>query len=78
MSGFFSSLIDRFGIAGFASDVGVSYGAAKQMRRRDSIAPEYWAAVIAAAQYRGWHDVSAESLVHAATTNALADAEHAA
>lgn len=72
----FSTLIDRFGIADFAREVGVSYGAAKQMRRRNSIAPEYWPQVIAASRQRGWTDVSADALMCAAAnerTPELAD-----
>ena len=37
----------------FAGDIGVEYGTAKAMRRRSSIPPTYWSAVISAAKNRG-------------------------
>ncbi|MBO0141474.1 hypothetical protein JZX87_09895 [Agrobacterium sp. Ap1] len=45
-----SGLIDLWDTIGdFASDVGVEYEAARQMRLRDSISPRHWDRVIAAA-----------------------------
>ncbi len=47
-------LIDRWGkISEFARDVGCGYEAARQMRRRESIAPEHWEQVVAASERRG-------------------------
>lgn len=47
MSNAIRSLIDRWPTLGaFAEDAGVTYGAAKQMRRRGSIPPEHWAAIV--------------------------------
>lgn len=54
-----SSLIDHWPTIGeFASEVGCGYEAARQMRRRDSIAPEHWQKVISAAKRRGISGVS--------------------
>lgn len=40
-------VIDRWPtLSDFARDAGVSYGAAKQMRRRSSIPVQYWPALI--------------------------------
>lgn len=59
----FRELIDGFGgIGEFASAIGVTYGAAKQMRRRNSVGPEYWPSVIAASRTRGI-EVDAELLM---------------
>ncbi|KQT52185.1 MULTISPECIES: hypothetical protein [unclassified Aureimonas] len=42
-----SAIIDTFPtIAVFATEVGCGYEAARQMRRRESIAPEHWSRVI--------------------------------
>lgn len=56
-------------LAVFAADAGVSYEAAKQMRRRGSIPVGYWPAIIAAADTRGIDGVSSETLMasHAAS-----------
>lgn len=75
MSESFRDLIDRFGIGEFAAAIGVTYGAAKQMRRRDSVGPEYWPSIIDASRARGWDDVSADtllSLVHASAAREVA------
>jgi hypothetical protein len=71
----FRSLIDRFGIAGFAKAIGVSYGAAKQMRRRNSVSPEYWPRIIQAC--RGEVDgVTAELLTRFAAGGRPEDQAH--
>lgn len=58
-----ASLIDEWKtIAEFATDVGCGYEAARQMRRRDSIAPEHWTRVIAASKAKGIVGVSYEWL----------------
>lgn len=63
-----STLIDRWpSIAEFAGDVGCSYEAARQMRRRNSIPSAYWLRAVEAATARGIDGVSLEALaVHAA------------
>ena len=49
-----TDLIDSWGkIADFARDVGCGYEAARQMRRRESIAPEHWEQVVIASKRRG-------------------------
>jgi hypothetical protein len=50
----------------FANDIGVAYGTAKAMRRRDSIPSEHWVAVVARASEREITDVTLEALAHAA------------
>jgi len=58
-----SDLIDRWPtIAEFASDVGCGYEAARQMRRRQRIAPEHWPAVVAACAARSIAGVTFEWL----------------
>jgi hypothetical protein len=48
------TIIDSWpSLSDFAKDAGVSYGAAKQMRRRNSIPVQYWAALVIAAKARG-------------------------
>lgn len=42
----FSDLIDAWGIAQFAADIGVSYSTANAMKQRNSIAAKYWPVVI--------------------------------
>lgn len=58
-----SDLIDRWDTIGdFATEVGCGYEAARQMRRRESIAPEHWQSVISAAAKKGIGGVSYEWL----------------
>lgn len=49
-------------IGKYADDVGCGYEAARQQRRRESIAPEHWANVIAAAGRKGIPGVTMEWL----------------
>jgi hypothetical protein len=70
----FTALIDRFGIGPFAEVIGVSYGAAKQMRRRSSVAAVYWPPLLEAAKQRGWDDVTAETLTKLAGERRVAKA----
>lgn len=49
-------------IAEFAVDVGCGYEAARQMRRRESIAPEHWSKVVEVATAKGIDGVSYEWL----------------
>lgn len=54
-----TDLIDSWGkISEFARDVGCGYEAARQMRRRDSIAPEHWDKVVNACSKRGLNGVT--------------------
>lgn len=58
-----SDLIARWKtITEFASEVGCGYEAARQMRRRESIAPEHWPRVIEASAARGIEGVTYEWL----------------
>ena len=49
-------------LSDFAADIRVAYGTAKAMRRRGSIPPQYWAALINKAVERGIKPVSFETL----------------
>ncbi|GGD31061.1 hypothetical protein GCM10011335_37640 [Aureimonas glaciei] len=49
-------------IAQFSVDVGCGYEAARQMRRRGSIAPEHWYRVVSACKKRDIQGVSFEWL----------------
>jgi hypothetical protein len=58
------SIIDAWPrLADFADDLGIAYGAAKAMRRRDRIGLEHVAAVVAAAERRGIAGISADLIV---------------
>jgi hypothetical protein len=58
-----SELIAKWPTIGdFAHDVGCGYEAARQMRRRESIAPEHWHSVLEASRKRGLHGVSLDWL----------------
>lgn len=53
-----SELIDRWETLGdFADAIGCGYEAARQMKRRDRIAPHYWARLISVAETRGIPDI---------------------
>lgn len=52
-------------LSDFAEDLNVRYGTAKAMRRRGSIPPEYWLAVVESAALRNINEVSLESLARA-------------
>jgi hypothetical protein len=63
----FSELIDRFGgPAAFGRAIGMTPNAAKQAKRRDSLAAERFGATIRAAEANGFHDITAERLVELA------------
>lgn len=71
-----SALIDTWPtIAEFSAEVGCGYEAARQMRRRESIAPEHWANVISASEARQIDGVTYEWL---AKQRAAASGEKAA
>ncbi|MCB1460931.1 MAG: hypothetical protein KDJ90_00530 [Nitratireductor sp.] len=58
-------------IGAFAVDIGCGYEAARQMRRRGSIAPEWWAAIVDKAAAKGIEGVTLEWLgAQRAKTNA--------
>ncbi|WP_159373862.1 MULTISPECIES: hypothetical protein [Rhodoplanes] len=61
----FRDLINAYGLADFADDVGVQPNTAKQMRQRNSVAPEYWDAWVRGARRRGL-DITLEKLAQAA------------
>ena len=62
----FRELIDSYGLPGFAADIGVAENTAKQMRKRNSVAPEYWDAWVKAARRRGRQDITYERLAQIA------------
>lgn len=74
-----SGLINRWqSIGAFAADVGCGYEAARQMRRRERIAPQHWPHVVAASRRLGVAGVSYEWLAgHAASTQVAAPREAA-
>ncbi len=49
-------------LVNFAVEHGVKYDTAKAWRRRDSIPPQYWPAIVAAARRRNLHNVTLELL----------------
>lgn len=51
----------------FASDIGVKGVTARQWKRRGSIPPEHWKAVVAAAEKRAIEGVTLEALAEMAT-----------
>lgn len=60
----FSELIDKFGGApAFADKIGIPASHARTMKARDSIPPEHWPAVIAAAQVSGDEPITMEQLL---------------
>lgn len=65
----FAELIEKFGgPAKFGRAVGMTPGAAKQAKRRDSVAVEYFPAVAKAAQDREIQGVTVKKLVELAAT----------
>jgi hypothetical protein len=59
-----SDLVARWDTIGdFADAISCGYEAARQMRRRESIAPEHWPKVIEAAKARGIPGVTIDWLV---------------
>lgn len=62
----FRSLIAAYGLGEFAADIGVHENTAKQMRKRDSVAPEYWDAWVSRARERGRVEISLERLARIA------------
>lgn len=64
----FRALIADYGLADFAADIGVNENTAKQMRKRDSVAPEYWDAWVRGAERRGKDSVTYRSLARIAAS----------
>jgi hypothetical protein len=64
----FRSLINAYGLGDFASDIGVHENTAKQMRKRDSVAPEYWDAWVRGSIVRERGDVTYERLAKIAAS----------
>ncbi|MFK0691761.1 hypothetical protein ACFX5Q_26665 [Mesorhizobium sp. IMUNJ 23033] len=65
-----SALIDHWpAITDFAAEVGCGYEAARQMRRRQRIAPQHGAQVVAASRRRGIASVSYEWLAAVAAAD---------
>ncbi|WP_117395638.1 hypothetical protein [Maritalea myrionectae] len=62
-----ASLIDNWpSLSEFAADIGIKYGTAKAMRRRGAIPANRWAAVVSAAEERGYEQVTFEKLAEIA------------
>lgn len=58
-----SDLIGRWPTIGeFAASIGCGYEAARQMRKRESIAPEHWDNVVSASKRKGLKGVTLEWL----------------
>ena len=49
----FEALIERWGIANFAADLGVNYSTANAMKQRKSVPARYWPALIEKGASRG-------------------------
>jgi hypothetical protein len=62
-------------LADFAADVGVAYGAAKAMRRRDRIGIEYVSAAVAGAAKRGIGGITSNLIVELAARRPAAGGE---
>ena len=50
----FEDLIEQWGIAQFADDLGINYSTANAMKQRNSVAVKYWPQIIQAAPRRGF------------------------
>lgn len=50
----FDALIEAWGIALFAADLGVNYSTANAMKQRNSVAVKYWDAIRTSAPKRGF------------------------
>jgi len=67
-----SEVIEKFGgPADFGRAVGMSAGAAKQAKRRDSLAAEWFAATARAAHERGFRDITEARLAQLAELRRL-------
>jgi spermidine/putrescine-binding protein len=49
----FESLIDKWGIAQFAGDLGINYSTANAMKQRNSVASKYWDVMLKKSRARG-------------------------
>lgn len=69
----FRPIIDRFGnVPTFAREIGMTVGAAKQARKRDSISSEWFSAVVRAAARHGFSDITEARLAIIAEQRRLA------
>jgi hypothetical protein len=67
----FADLIELWpSIGAFAADVGVPYETANSWKKRNSIPAKNWPGVIAAAQKRGFEEITAERLIELARARA--------
>jgi len=73
----FDALIEAWGIAIFAADLGVNYSTANAMKQRNSVAVKYWDAIRKAAPKRGFK-VSVEDLLKMRTGVRVPQSEDAA
>lgn len=63
----FADVIDRFGgPAGYAREVGMERGTAKQARRRNSISADWFSATARAAERKGFDDIDEAALAELA------------
>lgn len=70
-----SELISRFGtLTNFAVEVDVGYEAVRQMRTRESIAPEHWTSVVDASAARNIPGITFEWLAEQRAKRARASA----
>lgn len=60
-----------------AADIGVSDSHARAMKRRNSIPPAYWAALVSAAERRGFQDITFELLAELSAKKRAASEEAA-
>lgn len=67
----FRALITAYGLSDFAADIGVHENTAKQMRKRDSVAPEYWDAWVRRAREREKDGITLERLARIAAKRRL-------
>lgn len=69
----FSDVIESFdGPAAFAREVGMTSGAAKQAKRRDSLAAEWFSATARAASRKGLHEITEKRLAEIAESKRTA------
>lgn len=61
-------------LSAFAADLGIQYGTAKAIRRRNSIPAEYWLLAVAKADGRGIAGVSLDALARAVAAERDGDA----
>lgn len=61
-----SEIINQWpSLSDFADDLGIAYGTAKAMRRRNRIPPEYWCRLVTRADERSLQHVTLDALASA-------------